>query len=464
MFGKINAAIVGTGNIAGKMADTLKYVRGVRKYAVISRDADRARNFAASKGFKKSYGSLDEALEDKKIDFVYIATPHTSHYETAKKCLEHGKNVLCEKPMTINSKQAQELFEIAKEKELLITEAMWTRFTPFAEKVRQEVRGKAIGEPVYLTANEGANIRSVERMTNPTLGGGSLLDLGIYAVNAALMFFGNDVLSITPVCTYTDTGVDEQDSITIKYKNGRMAQLSASMVGVCDQQIRIYGTRGYMVIEGTDNFASLSIYGKDGEKLSYFKRPKQRTGYEYEVEEFVKAIQSGWNECPNMTHDATLELIGMMDTIRAQLGIKYPGEPGYTAPKIAITSTAKELMTDALEGSEHGKNAKSGQESDTNPDSGARDEKTQETADSAKTSDTPNAVKTPEAADADNAAEPAAETDSAVTADGSAKTESSGTDDAANAPESSDADTLSDASKTDEANAAAEPAENTDKN
>ena len=250
MFGKINAAIVGTGNIAGKMADTLKYVRGVRKYAVISRDADRARNFAASKGFKKSYGSLDEALEDKKIDFVYIATPHTSHYETAKKCLEHGKNVLCEKPMTINSKQAQELFEIAKEKELLITEAMWTRFTPFAEKVRQEVRGKAIGEPVYLTANEGANIRSIERMTNPALGGGALLDLGIYAVNAALMFFGNDVLSITPVCTYTDTGVDEQDSITIKYKNGRMAQLSASMVGVCDQQIRIYGTRGYMVIEG----------------------------------------------------------------------------------------------------------------------------------------------------------------------------------------------------------------------
>ena len=207
-----------------------------------------------------------------------------------------------------------------------------------------------------------------------------------------------------------------------------------------------------MVIEGTDNFASLSIYGKDGEKLSYFKRPKQRTGYEYEVEEFVKAIQSGWNECPNMTHDATLELIGMMDTIRAQLGIKYPGEPGYTAPKIAITSTAKELMTDALEGSEHGKKTESGQESDTNPDSGARDGKTQETADSAKTSDTPNAVKTPEAADADSAAEPAV------------KTESSGTDDAANAPESSDADTPSDASKTDEANAAAEPAENTDEN
>ncbi len=204
MFGTINAAVLGTGRIAEKMAETMKSARRVKLYAVGSRNLDRAVAFAKKNGFRRAYGSYEDLLTDRKVDLVYVATPHSEHYRNALAALEAGKNVLVEKPICVTEMQAKKLVETAEAKNLFLGEAMWTRFLPFGEKIREVLGSGVIGDLVSLTADVGWNIRSVPRMTDPELAGGTLLDTGIYALNFASMFFGEDIYKIHSVCSYTD--------------------------------------------------------------------------------------------------------------------------------------------------------------------------------------------------------------------------------------------------------------------
>ena len=323
---KINMAIMGAGNIAGMMAVTMKGIKQVKCYAVGSRDKEKAETFAKKYGFKKSYGSYEELVEDKKIDLIYIATPHSEHFQNAMLCIDHKKPVLCEKAFTANAAQAQELLSYAKEKKVFITEAIWTRYMPMLSTIKGVLGSGIIGEPTMLTANLGYVIKQIPRMTDPMLAGGALLDVGVYTINFASMIFGTEIEKVSSTCTFTETGVDEQNSITIAYKGGKMAVLNSSMLSLSDRQGIIHGNKGFMVIENINNFEKLTVYNTERKKVASYKRPRQITGYEYEVLASIKAINNGLLECDEMPHKETIRVMQFMDDLRKEWGIQYPFE------------------------------------------------------------------------------------------------------------------------------------------
>ncbi len=326
MFGSFNVGIMGSGNIAGIMAGTINKMKNVRVYAVASRQQVHADVFAGKYGCKKAYGSYADLVADKKVDLIYVATPHSEHYENVKMCLEAGKPVLCEKAFTLNAAQAEELVRIAAEHKVFLAEAMWTRYMPMLTTIREVIGSGIIGEPKTLTANLGYVISSKERLTNLALGGGALLDVGVYTINFALMIFGHNISKIASCCTFTETGVDEQNAICLQYYDGKVANLNSSMVSLSDRQGIIYGTKGFAVVENINNFESIAVYDRQYKKVASYKCPKQISGYEYEVEACIEAIKCGQIECAQMPHSETLRVMRIMDEIRSQWGMKYPCE------------------------------------------------------------------------------------------------------------------------------------------
>ena len=326
MFGNFNIGIMGSGNIAGIMAGTINKMKNVRVYAVASRQQVHADVFAGKYGCKKAYGSYADLAADKKVDLIYVATPHSEHYENVKMCLEAGKPVLCEKAFTLNAAQAEELVRIAAEHKVFLAEAMWTRYMPMLTTIREVIGSGIIGEPKTLTANLGYVISDKERLTNRALGGGALLDVGVYTINFALMIFGHNISKIASCCTFTETGVDEQNAICLQYYDGKVANLNSSMVSLSDRQGIIYGTKGFAVVENINNFESIAVYDRQYKKVASYKCPKQISGYEYEVAACIDAIKCGLIECAQMPHSETLRVMRIMDEIRSQWGMKYPCE------------------------------------------------------------------------------------------------------------------------------------------
>ena len=326
MFNQKKIGIIGTGKIAGIMAKTIKKMKNVKCYAVASRDYSRAQAFAKEFGVKKAYGSYEDMVKDPKIDLVYIATPHSEHYENMRLCIENGKNVLCEKSFTANANQAEQIFSLAKEKNIFVTEAMWTRYMPMLTTIRGIISSGIIGTPSVLNCNLGYYVAEKERMINPQLAGGALLDLGVYTLNLAAMLFGNDVVKISSSCTMTPSGVDASDSITLLYSDGRMAVLNCTMLGMSDRRGIIYGTNGYIEIENINNFESVSVYDKDYKLIKKETAPKQITGYEYEVIASLEAIGRNAIECWEMPHAETLRIMRVMDDLRQEWGVVYPFE------------------------------------------------------------------------------------------------------------------------------------------
>ena len=345
MFGRVKVAIMGTGKIAGVMAETLKNTRGVTCYAVGSRTLEKARDFASKYGVKKAYGSYEELAADPKVDLIYVATPHSEHFENVKLCLLNGKHVLCEKAFMLNEEQAKAVFALAEEKKLLVVEAMWVRFLPMRSKLMEVLSSGVIGEPTMLTANLGYNIAAKERIAKPELGGGALLDLGVYVLNFASIVFGNDVTDIVSMCSFNNLGMDMHDSITLRYRDGKMAVLNASALSVSDRSGVIYGTKGYIVVDNINNFEGITVYDSDHKKTAYYKRPRQKTGYEYEVEACIRAMNENWLECPEMPHSETLKMLNMMDFIRKSNGIIFPCEKDGEMPVVEGAQSSEIIET-----------------------------------------------------------------------------------------------------------------------
>ncbi len=345
MVGKCNIGIIGTGNIAATMALTVDRMKNAKLYAVASREKIKADVFARKYGCKKAYGSYEELVKDKKVDLIYIATPHSAHYENAKLCIANGKPVLCEKAFTVNAKQAEELFSFASVAKVFITEAMWTRYMPMLTTIREILGSGIIGEPKTLTANLGYVIDGIDRIQNPALAGGALLDVGVYTLNFALMMFGNSIEKVTSTCTYTKTGVDEQNSITLHYTDGKVAVLNSSVVSQSDRKGIIYGTKGFIVVENINNYESVAVYDDSYKKVAMYKAPKQITGYEYEVEASIKAIREHKTECMQMPHGETVRVMKMMDELRKEWGIAYPFEGEAVAEEVTTAETATTEIT-----------------------------------------------------------------------------------------------------------------------
>lgn len=333
MLGKCQIGIVGTGRIAGIMADTINQMKNVKLYAVASREKVKADVFAGKYGCKKAYGSYEELAADAKVDLIYIATPHSEHFANAKMCIEHGKPVLCEKAFTANAEQAAELIRLSEEKGVFLAEAMWTRYMPMLTTIREVIGSGVIGDPKTLTANLGYVIGDVERLKNPQLAGGALLDVGVYPLNFALMLFGNNIAKISSTCTYTDTGVDEQNTITLQYIDGKIACLNSSMISMSDRKGIIYGTKGYAVVENINNFQSIAVYDASYKKVGVYKCPRQISGYEYEIDASVRAVKAHQYECLEMPHSESLRVMKILDSLRKEWGIVYPFEKSEEAPE-----------------------------------------------------------------------------------------------------------------------------------
>ena len=325
-MGKLRVGLMGAGNIAGVMANTINGMKGVTLYGIASRTEQKAGVFAKQYGVKKAYGSYEAMLKDEKIDLVYIATPHSEHYDNAMLCIKHKKPVLCEKAFTANAKQAREVLAYAEKEKVFITEAIWTRYMPMVDSIKDVLDSGLIGRPMFLSANLSYALEHVQRLYDPALAGGTLLDLGVYPINFASIFFGTDIARVSSFCTYTQTGVDRQETITIEYRDGKVANLTASQCCVGDRKGMIQGTNGFMVVENINNYESFTVYDRERKKILYKKAPKQITGYEYEVKACVEALKRGDLECPQMPHRETIRVMEFMDALRKEWGVVYPFE------------------------------------------------------------------------------------------------------------------------------------------
>lgn len=319
-------AILGAGNIAEKMASTVIHMPYIIPYGVGARDLARSKEFAQKYGFKKAFGSYDEMLQDPEIDLVYVATPHSHHYRHSMMCLQHGKHVLCEKSFTTNAAQAEKLIDYAKANNLVIAEAIWTRYLPMSKKINELIDSGVIGDVTLLTADLGYLVSHNDRIVNPALAGGALLDVGVYTLNFASMVLGDKIAKSSSICTFTDTGVDASGNVTLCFEDGKMAVLHFSVVAQTNRQGVIYGDKGSLVVENINNPELIRVFNLDREEIASYPAPKQITGFEYQVDATVKAIEEGLVECPEMPHSEIIRIMKLLDGFRKDWGLVYPAE------------------------------------------------------------------------------------------------------------------------------------------
>lgn len=318
--------ILGAGHIAEKTAPAMVALQEVECYAVASRSLEKAEAFAEKFGFQKAYGSYEALLEDPEVELIYVATPHSHHYAHMMLCLEKGKAVLCEKAFTMNADQARKIREYSQAKGIFAAEAIWTRYMPSRGMINDVIASGIIGKVNTLTANLSYVIHDKERIMRPELAGGALLDISIYGINFALMHFGTDIDRVESSVCMTETGVDGMESITIFYKDGRMAVLTHSIYARSDRKGIIHGDQGYIVVENINNPQSVSVYDLEDRLVQRYDVPKQINGYEYEFLECAEALRNGWTESRSMPLVDTVYVMDFMDALRKQWGMVYPQE------------------------------------------------------------------------------------------------------------------------------------------
>jgi len=318
--------VLGAGHIAEVVAPTWVAMEGIECYAVASRSLEKAEAFAKNFGFEKAYGSYAEMLCDPNVELVYVATPHSHHYEHMMMCIAAGKPILCEKAFTLNAEQARKIKAAAAEKGVYVAEAIWTRYMPSRKIINDVLASGIIGKPNTLTANLSYVIAHKQRIYDPNLAGGALLDIGVYGVNFALMHFGSDIERVESSVKMSDRGVDEMETITIFYRDGRMAVLTHSIWCRSDRKGIIHGDKGYMVVENINNPQSLSVYDTEDKLLASYDFSDQINGYEFQFAECAAALAAGKTEAPSMPMDDTVYVMGFMDDLRKQWGMVYPQE------------------------------------------------------------------------------------------------------------------------------------------
>jgi predicted dehydrogenase len=328
MAGTIRWGILGTGGIAKKFAEGLQSVSDAELAAVGSRADHTAKSFAKAFGIGHRHASYESLANDPDVDVVYVATPHPFHMENTLLCLNAGKTVLCEKPFAINTSQARKMIETAKSKKLFLMEAMWTRFLPIIVKVRQWLEDDVIGDVRMVQANFGfrADWLPERRWLNPELGGGALLDVGVYCISLASMIFRQPPQKIVSMAHLGQTGVDEQSAFIFSYDKGQLSVLTSAISTNTENHAIIFGTRGSIKIHlpfWCATIATLSIEGKDDKTV---EMPLEGNGYNYQAKEVMNCMRAGKTQSKIMPLDETLSIMKTMDSIRKQWALEYPME------------------------------------------------------------------------------------------------------------------------------------------
>ncbi len=318
--------ILGPGGIAQAFAKDLTFIEGHTIGAVGSRSIANAEKFANTFG-GTAYGSYEELVADSSIDAIYVATPHPAHHDNVILALNAGKPVLCEKPFAVNAKQAQAMVDAAAKNKVALMEAMWARFLPHYAKVREIVASGVLGPILSIHADHGQRLadQGIPRLVDPQLAGGALLDLGIYPISFAHMILGNPT-SITSKAVMTDRGVDAQTSMVFSYDNGAQAVLTTTMIEQTPCRAVVAGLHGWLEIDRTFyNPASMRVILNDGSVTEY---PSAYTGHglREQAESFKQIVQSGAVESKVLTWKDTVDIMKSMDTVRNQIGLRYPFE------------------------------------------------------------------------------------------------------------------------------------------
>jgi len=318
--------ILGPGGIAQAFAKDLTFIEGHTIGAVGSRSIANAEKFANTFG-GTAYGSYEELVADSSIDAIYVATPHPAHHDNVILALNAGKPVLCEKPFSVNAKQAQAMVDAAAKNKVALMEAMWARFLPHYAKVREIVASGVLGPILSIHADHGQRLadQGIARLVDPQLAGGALLDLGIYPISFAHMILGNPT-SITSKAVMTDRGVDAQTSMIFSYDNGAQAVLTTTMIEQTPCRAVVAGLHGWLEIDRTFyNPASMRVILNDGSVTEY---PSAYTGHglREQAESFKHIVQSGAVESKVLTWKDTVDIMKSMDTVRSQIGLRYPFE------------------------------------------------------------------------------------------------------------------------------------------
>lgn len=324
----INWGIIGLGKIAKKFAHDIKATKNAKLYGVASRSLEKAEEFAKEYDADRAFGNYEELLNCSDVDAVYIATPHPYHHKHTLLCLEAGMPVLCEKPFAINERQVQEMIAKAKEKKVFLMEALWTHFLPTMAKLKELTADDVIGEVLSVRADFGfkAPYLPEKRLFNRELGGGALLDIGIYPVFLALFVLGypDEMVALAKI---GETRVDEEIGMSFRYKSGQMAHLHSTLLARTSTEAFIYGTKGVIHLPErwfTTVGMSVRLYGQKEEEFQTISFDYASTGFEYEIEEASRCILEGKLEHEKMTWDFSLQLIRLLDAIREKIGLKYP--------------------------------------------------------------------------------------------------------------------------------------------
>ena len=320
----LRVGIIGAGWIAERAAITLKNLEGASCYAIASRSLEKAQAFAEKWQVTCAYGSYSELIADENVDLVYVATPHSHHYDVTKEALENGKPCLVEKAFMANHRQAADIVRISRERKVFLAEAIWTRYQPAVQIVRQLISNGQIGTPRLITATLGYSMGNKPRIMRPDLCGGALLDLGVYAINFVRMFCDSPIEKIESQCVKSDTGMDLTNAISFTFANGMLANVQSSACCVGDNIGVIAGTEGNIIIDNINNPQRIRINKRDRVFVKDINVPKQITGYEYQFIACKQALEEGLIEPPQMPLEETLYIMKMMDELRFKWGVRYP--------------------------------------------------------------------------------------------------------------------------------------------
>lgn len=319
--------IIGPGKIAHQFAQDLQKVSGAKLSAVASRSAERAADFAREYDAAYAYGSYEEILTCPKLDVVYIATPHTSHAELTRMCLAAGVAVLCEKPWAMNTRQAEAMVELARAQQVFLMEAIWTRFLPTTRRILELLSAGVIGEVEGIKADFGfrAKFDPSSRLFDPALGGGALLDIGLYPAFLATLLLGEPA-EVVARARKGPTGVDVDTGFVLAYADGRLAHLHCTLLATTKTEAFIYGTEGTLHWHGRWHEPTHFSVLRPGKGPENFFFEYDTHGYSYEAAAVQEALAQGWTEHPDLPLDFSLRLTRVLDAIRAASGIKYASD------------------------------------------------------------------------------------------------------------------------------------------
>ena len=326
-YSTVRWGILGPGSIAKRFAEGLKTLPDARLVAVGSRTREKADRFAEQFGAPNRHDSYEALVADPEVDAIYVATPHTLHREHSILALNAGKAVLCEKPFTINAGECREVVRVAREKNLFPLEGMWSRFFPAMARLRELIRDGVIGEVRMVQVDFGfrAGVNPESRLFNPSLGGGALLDVGVYCVSFASMILGTPS-RVESMATLGDTGVDEQSAMLLGYPDGQIALLATAIRTNTRQDALVTGTEGHIVLHRpwwNPRTLTIARGGKDPETLEI---PFEGNGFHYEAAEVARCLRAGKLESDVLPLDESIAILETMDKIRGQWGLKYPVE------------------------------------------------------------------------------------------------------------------------------------------